>query len=318
MKLIKYFSIVLGLCFISSCSGDSENFFSPIIDINLPPHKSKLVVFANFDAGSDSLVVHLSRSRSALDTTTVGQIVLDTIKFTGGTSIQQYYVNFDTLKNAKVELFRNEVLWGTFNANKFGKYVLRQKLPNDGATYRLRAEVAGYDVVEATQKMPTAGTLDSVKYVKDGAISQDPFGGGSNKRDEFTFFIKDPIETGNYYKVEQPRFYQTPLSADSYTIYVESLDKLAQSEVLSDKSFNGKTYGWRNQGKIYDQFRAGSRIEYTILTTTADLLQFIRSKELNDNARDNPFAEPVILYSNVKNGYGIFTLAVASTWIKRF
>jgi hypothetical protein len=320
MKLIKYFSIVLGFLFIASCTGDPENFFSPIVDIKLPPHKSKLVVFANFDADTDSLVVHLTRTRSALDTTQRG--ITEFIYYTGSGGKKDSFAQFtegDTINNARVELYRNETLWGTFKANKFGKYILRQKLLNDGATYRIRAEVAGYDVVEATQKMPTPCILDSVRFVKDGALVQDPFGGGTNKEDEFTYFIKDAIETGNYFKIQPPRFYNSALNTTNpSTIYLESLDQLAQSEFLSDKSFNGKTYGWRNHGKNFNQLRTGSRIEYTILTTSSDLLQFIRSKELNENAKDNPFAEPVILYSNIKNGYGIFTLTTATTWIKKY
>jgi Domain of unknown function (DUF4249) len=320
MKLIKYFSILFSVLFIASCSGDPEDFFSPVVDIELPPHKSKLVVFANFDADSDSLVVHLTRSRSALDTASARTTIFDTTRFpNGGFFVNQYQVDYTVLKNAKVELFRNEVLWGTFQIDKIGKYTLKKKLPNDGANYRLRAEVAGYDVVEATQKMPASGVLDSVRFVKDAVIVQDPFGNGTYKEDEFTYFIKDPIETGNYYRVERPRFYDRVTNTNSpSTLYIESSDKLSQSEFLSDKSFNGKTYNWRHQGKNYNALQRGSRMEYTLLTTTSELLQFVRSKELNENARDNPFAEPVILYSNIKNGYGIFSLTTSSTWIKKY
>jgi hypothetical protein len=315
MTFIKYFSFIFCLLSIVAC--DPENFFTPIVDVNLPPHKSKLVLFANFQGGSDSLVVHLTRSRSALDTTKVGVTDLYISTFNGVTDTFIVFTQGDTLRNAKVELFRNDALWGTFKVNKGGKYVLRQKLPADGATYRIRAELAGYDVVEATQKMPTAGILDSARYVKNGAIIQDPF--GSYKADEYTFFFKDAAEIGSYYKVEAVYFSDTTNNYPNFIYYLNSLDKLSQSDFLGDKSFNGKAYSWRNSSSGFTIItNKGSRIEYTLFTTTADLFQFTRSKELNNNAQGNPFAEPTILYSNIKNGYGLFSLTTTSTWIKRF
>ena len=316
MKLIKYFSIVLFIAAIASCNIDDENLFAPVVDIKLPPFKSRLVVFANLQAGDDSLVAHITRSRSALDTTNFGKNVYDTIRFPNGGFRVDFigYIDNDTLRSAKVELFRNEALWGTFQVNRFGKYILRKKLPNDGATYRIRAELAGYDVVEATQKMPTAAKLDSVRYVYQGAIVQD--GLDTRKSNAFTYFFTDPVETGNYYYVKAAQI--DTFSKQRLYFYPESLDKLAQSGFLGDKSFNGKAYAWRNYNgfplitsKVYT-------VEYTLSTTTVDLLQFIRSKELSEDAKYNPFAEPVILYSNIKNGYGIFSLSTSSTWIKKY
>ena len=310
MKRIQYFSFLILCLSVAACS-DPENFFNPIVDIDLPPHKSKLVLFADFQAETDSLVVHLTHTRSALDTATSRIRIYDTIRFGSNTYVNQYYVD-DTLKNAKVELFRNDVLWGTFLANKYGRYILRKKLVNDGATYRLRAEAPSYDVVEATQKMPATATLDSVRFVKDGAIIQD--GLDTYKEDEFTYFFKDPAETGNYYSVAAYFYYGN----NDNEIYLQSLDKLSQSNILSDKSFNGKAYNWRLHGKLWNTPVNGNRIEYKLSSSSSDLLQFLRSKELVDNAQGNPFAEPVILYYNIKNGYGLFALTTTTTWIKRY
>jgi hypothetical protein len=317
MKLIKYFSLVFSILFIVSC-GDPEDIFSPIVDIKLPTFKSKLVVFANFRANSDTQTVYLTRTRSALDTSVRKVFVRnDTFGiFNGKPIVQPIYNEGDTLKNAKIELFRNDVLVGSFKSDALGLYFLPKKITADGATYRIRAEVAGYDVVEATQKMPTPAKLDSVRYVKNGAVVQE--GLNTRKSNEYTYFFTDPTEEGNYYYIQAIRFDTSVRYNSAAKFYPQSLDKLAQSGFLSDKSFNGKAYNWRNYSDNNSEPQIRSRIEYTLTTTTADLFQFTRSKELNENARDNPFAEPVILYSNIKNGYGIFTLTVASTWIKRF
>jgi Domain of unknown function (DUF4249) len=315
MKFIKYFSIVLGFIAIASC-GNPEDIFSPIIDVKLPPFKSKLVVTANFEANTDSLVLYLSRSRSALDTADRRVLIrVDTFGFSNGKPILfPYYTEYDTLINAKVELFRNDVLVGAFKYSGLSTYTLRQKLVADGAIYRIRAELAGYDVVEATQRMPIPAKLDSVRFVKDGAVIQS--GIDTRKSNEYSYFFTDPVDLGNFYYVQAIQ-YDTSFSYD-LRFSPESLDKSAQSGFLSDKTFNGKPYIWRNQYEYAVEPIKGSRVEYKLLASTTDLFQFIRSKALNDTAKDNPFAEPVILYTNVKNGFGIFTLTASSIWIKKY
>lgn len=315
MKTIQYIAFTSVLFFFMACNSD---FFTPVVDINLPPHKSKLVVFANLRAETDSLVVHLTRTRSALDTAQAYIIVNDTVKFGNGQMyVNRNYIYGDTLKDAKVELYRNDILWGTFKANSKGQYILRKKLIADDAVYKIRAEATGYDVVEASQKMPSISKIDSVRFVKDGAIIQDFL--STYKEDEFTYFFKDPIEAGNYFAV-QAEYKNSQTANNNYPqfIYLQSLDKLAQSGFLNDKSFNGKAYSWRHHGKLYDEPRKGDRIIYTLFTTNVDLFQFIRSKELNEEVRNNPFAEPTVLFSNIKNGYGVFSLSTISTWVKQF
>jgi hypothetical protein len=47
---------------------------------------------------------------------------------------------------------------------------------------------------------------------------------------------------------------------------------------------------------------------------TKDFVLFEKSLRLAYDANDNPFfTEPVILHSNVKNGYGIFTIGRVQT-----
>jgi Domain of unknown function (DUF4249) len=316
MTLIKYFSGIIFFFIFASCN-NSEDIFSPIVDIKLPDFKSKLVIFANFKTDSDTLKVYLTRTRSALDTS-VRKVFIrnDTFGiFNGKPLFQSIFYEGDTLQNAKVELFRNNVLFGTFKNNALGLYILPKKLVADGATYRIRAEVAGYEVVEATQKIPTPAKLDSVRYVENGAVVQEDI--ITRKSNEYVYFFTDPTEGGNYYYIKAEHFDTSFSFNGSILFYPQSLDKLEQSGFLNDKSFNGKPYNWRNYNDQAIKPLKGSRIEYTLFTTTVDLFQFSRSKQLNEDAKGNPFAEPVILYSNIKNGYGIFTLTGTSTWIKR-
>jgi len=40
--------------------------------------------------------------------------------------------------------------------------------------------------------------------------------------------------------------------------------------------------------------------------------------QLYKDARDNPFSEPVVVFENIENGYGIFALANATEKIVEF
>ncbi|WP_410963591.1 DUF4249 family protein, partial [Salmonella sp. SAL4455] len=45
-----------------------------------------------------------------------------------------------------------------------------------------------------------------------------------------------------------------------------------------------------------------------VLRITEDYFKFVKSYSVYYNSSDNPFAEPSNVYTNVKNGYGIFAL----------
>jgi hypothetical protein len=53
----------------------------------------------------------------------------------------------------------------------------------------------------------------------------------------------------------------------------------------------------------------GRRMKPTVelLSINEDYFRYIKSVNSYDNALDNPFAEPVNVFSNIKNGYGFFT-----------
>ena len=50
-----------------------------------------------------------------------------------------------------------------------------------------------------------------------------------------------------------------------------------------------------------------TRATVGLLHINKDYFKYLKSLNTYENVQDNPFAEPVNLYSNVKNGYGFFT-----------
>ena len=82
--------------------------------------------------------------------------------------------------------------------------------------------------------------------------------------------------------------------------------------MLSDVNFNGTIKNlifYTEAGSLNPQNGPGGMRRSTVklLHINKDYYNYIRSLNTYENAADNPFAEPVNLYTNVNNGYGLFT-----------
>lgn len=83
-------------------------------------------------------------------------------------------------------------------------------------------------------------------------------------------------------------------------------DELFTRDVY-DLSFWGQT--WR---KVYFEYGEYLEVVAAVETLSKEFFLFSRSLEQQDMVQDNPFAEPVPVYSNVAGGLGIFGSAASS------
>ena len=49
-------------------------------------------------------------------------------------------------------------------------------------------------------------------------------------------------------------------------------------------------------------------VNLVLYTGSKDLYLYETTRSLNQDAQGNPFAEPVLVHSNMEGGYGVFTL----------
>jgi hypothetical protein len=87
---------------------------------------------------------------------------------------------------------------------------------------------------------------------------------------------------------------------------------LSDRILLSDINFNGSTKTiifYMESGPLDPQTSPSGirRATVELLHINNDYFKYIKSLNSYENAVDNPFAEPVNLFSNAKNGYGLFT-----------
>ena len=314
MKNIKYFVCFLALIALSSCNPD--DYFNPIVEVKLPQQKPKLVVFSEMWEGQDTLTVFLTQSRNTLDNKPFPskKDSMFYVNRSNGRNDTIWYFNIiqtaDIVADAKVELFKNEALIATFaKGKKEGFYTTKLAAPlkQDGATYRLQVSAPNFETVEATQKLPTPVAIDTVIYRPNVRLTDpsDPL--NYFTQDEFGIEFKDPAGEKNYYTAEG--FVEVKNGTYTYSQYLNlhSFDPISSNNFLQDASFDGKKAIWREH--TYPQhFQSNNKITIYLTALSAAKYTYQQSLSLFYNAQDNPFAEPVVLYTNIKNGYGLFAM----------
>lgn len=331
MKIIdfKYITIIL-IALLSSCSTD---YFTPIVDVAIPLREPKLVVVAEFWSGEQELNVFVTNTRATLDNTPYDYTGVDTILTNpnrpGGGRTEIVPILIDTVSGVVVKLSKNGQPFAQLNSVGLGRYrtTLPQPLAEDGAIYTLTISAPGFPTVESSQKMPTGTPLDSVTYNSDASVTDpnNPF--SKNIRDEYVLDFKDIANQENYYTaIAQATTKDANAVETIQNIPFSSLDPLSESNVVIDKNLEGKRIVWREHSnrRLKSGGRGGNNpavsgsIQVVLLSITKERFNYMKSYALYQSTLNNPLAEPVILYSNISNGYGLFSLGANRSFTVRF
>jgi hypothetical protein len=236
------------------------------------------------------------------------------------------------VKNAVPVIFENNIPIDTLVLASSG-YIYtspKNKTIRAGYTYTIKITAPGFSAAEATTIVPSQSEAPEVTRVKDARVTSD----GVHK-DEIIVKLNDPAEK-NFYLLQ---FFQAPFQpGDEYTVYCASTtdkdlelvgdnaDPLstdncydADNLILRDDNFNGQVKQLRfyiESGILHDGTGVNGQTTkpYVRLSRiTEEQFKFIKSFSVYNMAVDNPFAEPVNVFSNVKNGYGIFAAYTSAT-----
>lgn len=266
-------------------------------DVNTP----KLVINSVFESDS-TFKVHVSSSRSVIDTSSFQNIddAIVAIKDADGNIIE-------TLDN---------VLYGFYTG---------QAYPEENQTYVLEVNHTNYANITASDSLPSPITINSV----DTSTIIDPINGD---RMQISMNFDDPENTQNYYLIETYSVNEYLVIKDLDTTEYE-LDTAKQYMVLTDEVFQNGGSPWRDQGLFNDLLFngqnktleleipnnnwSGNEDGYSWSYKTLTLRLYLHnisisyyyyrtSLELFENASGNPFAQPVQVFSNVENGFGVF------------
>jgi hypothetical protein len=293
----RFAAAALALLTLAGCDPDR---FSQIVDIDIPPHQSRLVLNARFAATDTILSALVSNSLGILDE-----------------------AEYRRMEDATVRLFYEGQLFQELQYDPASvKFIaaLSQGLGAGPGLYRLEAMAPGYDPVFAEQRMPRAVAIESLRVEKDGAIDDE-----GRKADGVKVQFSDPAGEENYYALEliyealniQPNGDTSILFY--YPLYASTLDQIVQSgnefqQLFTDKSFDGNRYTlnlYLYSGNIDFEYPNG-RLRARLLSLSRSSYLYDLSLQQYFDTVDNPFAEPVTVHSNINGGYGIFGLRTAA------
>jgi len=271
-----------------------------VVNIELPPHEPRLVLHALWSQGQNETVwAWVGNNISVLDNTTLDS------SYTNPMDRAIPYEGTVWVNNALVELYQNGSLFQTLTVEANARvYTAPFEVDNlnPNANYELRVSAPNYPPISAPIKIvPQPNVL---------GVSLTPSGVNSNGMvyDLIQLELDDPAVSENYYLfVLKYTPKDSSWGATPYYEYMESPDQSVEYNyrglILSDKTFNGQRR--RIDFWAYQADTSNYWVDMEVYNLGKDIYLFNRSLQLYYDAYNNPFAEPVIIYSNVANGRGI-------------
>ena len=277
-----------------------------VVDIKIPEAEPRLVIHANWKIdGNPWLWLWVGRTVSILsDSSLIGN--------SGSPSLDEEdnYTNTDWVNNATVELYENGHFLATLLPNatthtyRFN-FAASQRLQAN-AKYELRISAQGYTAVSAVQENINAPSATVYNYEPRGArdISGEPLdvvqvdmpANNSNSRQYFDIIAKIiPRDS-------------TAINSSEYLL-TQSPDPILENSagrIVYAAQANSPSYRLRLHLPLVDS--AMYKLDLEVRNITADNFKYYKSLLAYYAANNNPFAEPVVLFSNIQNGRGLFSL----------
>jgi hypothetical protein len=280
MSKVKIIQLLLSVAFILLISSCQKT-----VSIDVGQIMPRLVV--NSILNKDSLIrVQLSKSKSMMDSSQA----------------------IERINTATVKIFEDDILKQTLTKGIAGLYsaTIKPKLASD---YRIEIENSEFGHVEATALIPAAPQLVSATQTTDLTPGSAP------QYIKFKVGLKDDGIQPDYYYLRAfliKKGYSpgaNPLYVMACDIYsddnvVVTDDNTLKGVVFDDAAFVGSSY----ELIVYTPYRVTQdfNLWFELSSITSDYYKYLVSTIMQNNAGNNPFAEPVVIKSNIQNGTGIF------------
>ena len=287
------FSAVL---FLSSC----DNLVNGVVrDIDLPPHESQLAASLFLDSRDSNISAIVSSSKGIYDT---------------GQSKSVY--NAECILNVGATTYN----WSTMDQYERYTELLPDRFgaPTDSVVFTVNH--ADFTSVSATQVFPSAPQVSlELNY---GATQL--YGEIS---DELIITLEDIPGVNQHYIVSIDVHFRTALSgqdtSEYYNLYWETdspkrppLWGQESALLLSEDGLDRNIKFSAATGINPIDFAMLHEYRVKVSALSEEMYLFYKSYTAYENANGNPFAEPVVLYSNMSNNMGCFGVSTTKRFYK--
>ncbi len=257
-----------------------------------------------------------------------------TVNLSVSLSTDPLAVGFDKVRvnNATVKIFRNNVFLGNFDYLNDGNYSFDPVLLNasPGNNFQIEVSAPGKETVSAETTIPSSVLIEKVIITDTVFVVV-----------QYSSF--DSL--GNYYVIDTvvPHYelqvtFTDPAGEDFYSLKVNYVDAYSESYTCfttDDPVFTVGDYNFGTESQsgvitlcdeviftditfegqqktitlslleLPTEFILDPKFVFRLNHLSEDYYKYIASSTLQVSNGDNPFAEPVIVYSNINNGFGI-------------
>lgn len=311
MKLLKYtVLLIFSLSIWTSC----ENFFNATVELPTPDH-TPILAISSFATNTDSVVFVVDVNR------------------TYGLFEERPNNSQDGLNDATVEILENGNSRFEFQTEESSPGLYFAEIPEGfggiGNTYELKVTHPTFGTASASQVMPEPIPLANIE-VRRFNQNQGNFNDASG---ELKLTFNDPPNERNYYELiaqKQCIFSyedgQGNIVRDTFPseVYFETSEDTPGADLnttqgydwgaimLDDTNFNGQefTFSPRFYDSCFVEGEDPTNQIYKVFwrTVSEEYFNYSKSLYLNSISQDNPFAEPVSVFTNVEGGIGAFCL----------
>ena len=231
------------------------------------------------------------------------------------------------INNATVKLFNETGLLATVTEQDENSwYTIADNLPQIGNSYSIEVTSPDFNAtLKATDYVPVPVPISSTELIiLDSAFYEyQDYLGNMVSEGEITanlnITIDDPVEVNNYYqikvyKIDTFDYDEYNLSVDRREIYItsnnvaiedNSSDYGNSSLFFTDNVFDGQLYEITLE---FNDWTSTINNTYYVELMSMSKAGYLYKKTVRDfgNSQGDMFAEPVQVYSNIENGFGIF------------
>lgn len=244
---------------------------------------------------------------------------------------EQLYKDSALIKDAIVQLSVNDTQQYKMTYDSDTYTYKSTYIPKGGDRLMMSVESIDFPIAKSEIQIPHSQKIEIISYVKtyspnnDRIVEGDMFDYmGQDTIARITLKIYDPAQSQNFYRLKVRgyalSYYDNGdlayMHNDIYTsedaIFKDvQLDKGYRgwpayfSNVFSDQLFNGKEYEFTVESRLRKGDPGTNHMVVELQSITKELYYYLKSTMLYRITPQDAYTEPILIYSNIENGWGI-------------
>ncbi len=250
------------------------------IDMEIPDRGRKLAANCLYN-DSGEVTVYLRKSKFILDNT-----------------------DYDYVSGARIVFFENGIARDTLSEVTPGLYKTNGFIPSQGAIHLINIQ-KDQEEISASSHIPKAVPF----LLTDTIRVQTQY----NDYLRFRIQIHDPSDTDNYYlirfKIAPEENFPEPLEYLYLYFYTDEPFIENYSDefgIFSDILFKGQSQIMSFDLELSHFSNDTNKLYIDLLSVSEDMYMYLLTSLTQQNSSNSPFSEPVMVFNNIENGYGIF------------